>query len=564
MRRAVSSARQSGYIFSYIMGCISWAWLCAFGRLLMKPLRAVLRALSQLWQRTAVRLWRAVSEECRRFAGGFALAGERVRAAREQGLVLAALAALALPFAAFRRHKKAVCCVGNILMPILATLVLVFTVQYWSNLSFGLVLEYEGESFGYIADEKVFDNAAAMVNSQVQATEGSSLQVRPPKFTLTVLTDAQVLDENSVRDKIIESSGDEFAEATGVYLNGDLVGALTSSEDVNALLESYLAEWRTNGRTAEFVQAVTTEDGLYPIFTIMSEAGLRRELGSNVQAAQYYTVKKGDTLSRIAAAFNMSLSELQKLNNLGEKDKLSAGQALKITPAIRRLQVRTSELTSFDEAIAYTIRIEKDPNAYEGTRRVTTKGKNGVRRITVQTVYVDGVEKTTTRVDAVTVTEAVEEVVVIGTKKRSNTSAYTPGVTITEGNGIATGNMVWPVPAVHRVYQQFHGGHGGIDISGGTVPMMNTPIVSADGGTVTAVNTDPNVGYGIYVLVEHGNGLSTMYAHLNSVSVTVGQKVSRGQEIGRGGNTGWSTGPHLHFEVRVNGRCVNPLNYVSP
>ena len=100
-------------------------------------------------------------------------------------------------------------------------------------------------------------------------------------------------------------------------------------------------------------------------------------------------------------------------------------------------------------------------------------------------------------------------------------------------------------------------------IANGPVTVLNTPIVAADGGRVTVVNTNPNVGYGIYVVIDHGNGLTTLYAHLKSVNVTVGQKVSRGQEIGRGGSTGWSTGPHLHFEVRVNGRCVNPLKYVS-
>ena len=99
--------------------------------------------------------------------------------------------------------------------------------------------------------------------------------------------------------------------------------------------------------------------------------------------------------------------------------------------------------------------------------------------------------------------------------------------------------------------------HNGIDLPA----PEGTPIYAAADGVVTV--SEAHYSYGNHVVIDHGNGLTTLYAHMKSVNVTVGQKVSRGQEIGRGGSTGWSTGPHLHFEVRVNGRCVNPLKYVS-
>ena len=89
-----------------------------------------------------------------------------------------------------------------------------------------------------------------------------------------------------------------------------------------------------------------------------------------------------------------------------------------------------------------------------------------------------------------------------------------------------------------------------------------TEVTAAAAGTVKSAGWH-EYGGGKRVVVDHGNGVTTMYAHLQSLSVTVGQPVSRGQQIGRAGSTVWSSGPHLHFEVRVNGRCVNPLNYVS-
>lgn len=112
--------------------------------------------------------------------------------------------------------------------------------------------------------------------------------------------------------------------------------------------------------------------------------------------------------------------------------------------------------------------------------------------------------------------------------------------------------------------------HGAIDISGnGTRGLYN--IIAAEEGVITIVNnncTEGNSncggGYGNYVKIDHGDGIETLYAHMQSVSVKVGDKVIKGQVLGKLGSTGRSTGPHLHFEVRDHGTKVNPLNYVSP
>ncbi len=98
--------------------------------------------------------------------------------------------------------------------------------------------------------------------------------------------------------------------------------------------------------------------------------------------------------------------------------------------------------------------------------------------------------------------------------------------------------------------------HDGIDYA---VP-TGTPVRAAGGGRV--VHVGYSSGYGRTVIVEHQDGMRTLYAHLNSYQVSQGQRVNRGQIIARSGNTGRSTGPHLHFEVRVNGRPVNPENYL--
>lgn len=136
-------------------------------------------------------------------------------------------------------------------------------------------------------------------------------------------------------------------------------------------------------------------------------------------------------------------------------------------------------------------------------------------------------------------------------------------------NIVGTGSYIWPLPgysAGSRTFgTQFHPidkvwkTHSGQDIGA----PMNTTIIAADGGTVSVAATGWNGGYGNYVIINHGNGRATLYAHMNSIAVKAGSSVSKGAVIGYVGTSGKSTGPHLHFEVRVNGVCVDPMQYFS-
>lgn len=104
------------------------------------------------------------------------------------------------------------------------------------------------------------------------------------------------------------------------------------------------------------------------------------------------------------------------------------------------------------------------------------------------------------------------------------------------------------------------GFHGGTDIAGGGI--HGKPVYATKAGKVITAVTS-NTGYGIYVLIDHGNGYSSLYAHMSARYVNTGDTVKKGQMIGRVGSTGNSTGPHLHFEIRVYGEKKNPMNYVK-
>ena len=134
------------------------------------------------------------------------------------------------------------------------------------------------------------------------------------------------------------------------------------------------------------------------------------------------------------------------------------------------------------------------------------------------------------------------------------------------GGAVAGGYYSWPVPSCtyitskfgYRVHPIFGTTkyHSGVDIAAG----YGATIQAAAGGTVSIAEKSDSYGY--YCVIYHSNGTTTLYAHMNEMPcVSVGQTVSAGQVIGYVGSTGWSTGPHCHFEIRVNGSCVDPISY---
>lgn len=120
----------------------------------------------------------------------------------------------------------------------------------------------------------------------------------------------------------------------------------------------------------------------------------------------------------------------------------------------------------------------------------------------------------------------------------------------------SSASLLWPTTG-RKVHQYYKWRHSGIDIGGS----YSSPVYASDDGRVELAGSNQR-GYGLQVVINHGNGIKTRYAHESKIFVNVGDSVQRGQTIGMVGCTGWCTGPHVHYEVIVNGRTTNPLNYL--
>lgn len=255
-----------------------------------------------------------------------------------------------------------------------------------------------------------------------------------------------------------------------------------------------------------------------------------------------YTVQPGDTVSDIAEQFDVSADSILWANAKLEDnpDMLALGQTLNIPPA---------------NGVLYTVAkgdtVQSIATKFKSAKYPADKLAEGILSFEFNQ------ENHDLKSDTPVLTVGQFLMVPNGYK------AYQPRVAATYGGAApsnaarGSGNFGWPVGG--RITQRFYGRHTGIDIA----TAKGTPVRAADAGYVITAGWDnERVSYGFMILINHGNGYVTRYAHLSALDVDVGQSVKKGQVIGRVGSTGNSTGPHLHFEILRGGKAYNPFSYL--
>lgn len=295
-----------------------------------------------------------------------------------------------------------------------------------------------------------------------------------------------------------------MTDCVGLYIDGELIGATSETDILKSALDKVLVDYRADyddETTTEFANDVEIKNGRFEDNQIMS-------------ADQIMAAAEGK--------FSISLS----------------------TDIVYTREVQYSTQTEYDDSKS---------SSYE---EVKTEGKNGKEEVTVRTTYIDGVQTNAVQTDSKTLEDAVDEVVVKGSKENKTSSD--------SSSSGSSGTFMWPMPYTHNITSLFEWRwgrmHQGIDISASGI--YGQPIVAADGGTVIHSGDDGG-GYGNYVVIDHGNGYQTIYAHCSSLAVSSGEYVSQGQTVGYVGSTGNSTGPHLHFEIKYDGTALDPLGFVS-
>lgn len=283
-----------------------------------------------------------------------------------------------------------------------------------------------------------------------------------------------------------------------------------------------------------------------------------------------YTVKPGDTIETVAFNNKLGVEEFLIVNPefTSSNNLLSVGQKVSIALIDPIFSIVVEKHIVEDMDKPFNTVEKEDSSMYTGQTKVQTEGVNGTQRVTEKVKYVNGEAQPAVITNVTTISEPVDKVVLKGTKSYGYGSNYTGGGT----PAVTSGVWGWPTisPYIITSYYGYRWGrlHAGIDISGCG---FGSPIYSIGEGTVSAVtNTCADRGYygsrcgggyGNAVRVKYSGGMEVIYSHImgSNIRVSVGQHVSKGQIVGYMGNSGSSTGTHLHFQVNMPSGSVNPL-----
>lgn len=292
----------------------------------------------------------------------------------------------------------------------------------------------------------------------------------------------------------------------------------------------------------EIVEAYLPESLLTPVETATERIIMEQETPG------IYTVQKGDTLSEIAITVNIPMEKIVEMNDSleSEKSTLQIGQELIITVPEPELSVTRVEQRYYEESYDAEVEIIEVDSWFTNQTEVLQQPSAGFRKVVADVTYVNDKEVSREILKEEVVQEAVAKIMKRGTKIPPTYIRPISGGRQTSGYGMRKK----PRPDATA-------NHQAIDWATPT----GTPVRASCGGTVTKAGWGG--GYGYVVFIDHVDGKQTRYAHLSKVLVSVGQKVKQGDRIGLSGSTGVSTGPHLHFEMRINGRPVNPYDYLE-
>ena len=358
---------------------------------------------------------------------------------------------------------------------------------------------------------------------------------------------------NTEFNNILKSKVNFLVVAHSLVIDGEEIGVVKTLEEAEMILdtikESYILNEDGNkddnikevslledvqilSKEISFSELVEAED----IIEIIKDGGEEKRI---------HTIEVGENFWTIGSIYGLNPYDIEAANPDKDQLKLKPGDEINLVMSKSLLTVTTLEEVEYTEDINFEVIVELNDSMFTNEKKTKVEGQRGTTKIVANETKHNGVVVEKEILNEEVIKEPINQVVVKGTKEVPKTAA--------------TGVLAMPTRGriSSRYGSRWGRMHRGLDIAAPT----GTPINAADGGTVTFSGYKNSFGY--MVEINHGNGLVTRYAHCSKLLVKKGDKVYKGQQIAKVGNTGNSTGPHLHLEVLKNGVHQNPSNYVK-
>ncbi|KGX93698.1 peptidase M23 [Pontibacillus halophilus JSM 076056 = DSM 19796] len=392
-----------------------------------------------------------------------------------------------------------------------------------------------GETITYVP-EKVF--RPSFDNEQIMKTLENELTIKVDAVGLQIDEEVITYVENEDKAKAVVRSIKES------YVDEDWLDKLKEREDEETPIQV--------DEDVELIDVSLSKDVSYTSQKVAPDEVVTKDeaisiLEQGSETDETYEIQEGDVLGKVASKFDLSMDELMSLNDgMNEDSVIQIGQTVNVKDTEPYVHVVSKKRVEEMQTIEHETETKKSSDLYKGEEKVLQEGQDGEKRITYEIVNEDGQETSKDVITEKVTKDAEKRIVVKGTKEKPSRG---------------TGDFVNPTRGGVLTSEQgerWGSYHKGIDVAGVT----DRSILAVDNGTVTSTGFDSS-GYGNKVVINHNNGYKTIYAHLSSISVDVGDTVTAGSTIGQMGTTGRSTGVHLHFEVYKDGDLQNPLQYVN-
>ncbi len=400
-----------------------------------------------------------------------------------------------------------------------------------------------------LAESVLQDTCANLSSEQEVFTE------KDVKFENIRLLDRDLVSEEELSEIYLAQL--EFStEATAITVDGDIVAwvkDVATAEEVKEKFQASFSLEDSECLSFEWKNEIGFQDGKTAVCNVNDCDAVMNLLKIGTDKEVIHTVAQGDTLWSIARDNDTTVAEILQANpGLTEKSVLALDSQVKLTKTEPLVDVECVYMKTVQGVVEFPTEFVEDKSLRSGQTKIKQEGQNGEKVVVYRFRTLNG-EKIGQETLSCTVTkEPVKRIVAAG----SNVYSASRGGTRSSGVSDSGASLRWPTTA-SRISQGYRSGHRAIDIDGNT----GDPVYASAAGTVSFAGWSG--GYGNCILIKHGNGMTTRYAHCSSMSVSAGASVSRGTVIGCVGSTGRSTGSHLHFEVIVNGTARNPMSYLK-
>ena len=355
--------------------------------------------------------------------------------------------------------------------------------------------------------------------------------------------DAHVVDMLQLEEEQNQASASGLFPIAGVKSTiGELFGQDKDTEDMD------FEDYKLGVKSMGFSEEIEIVEAYVPNGQVKSVEEAVNELIKEQEQQQIYEVASGDTLSEIAIKLNIPMQTIVDMNESLDSvnSTLHVGQELIITIPEPELSVVRQEINYYEETYNAPVQYIDVETWYTTQTEVIQQPSAGFRKIVAQDTFLNSERVSQDILKEELVMEAVPKIVKRGTK--------IPPTYIKPISGGRKSSSFGKRSAPTKGASTYH---KGVDWATPT----GTPVVASCGGTVAKAGWGS--GYGYVVYINHEDGRQTRYAHLSKVQVKAGQKVKQGQQIALSGNTGISSGPHVHFEILIGGTQVNPEKYLN-